>query len=685
MNTYYGVKVDVSSKQSYIFSSNRLKEVVGASKIIEFTTEILGRIIIENMKSRFPLAGLNQRKFTETFDWKDDNGMEKNVRGNVHVEGGGNSIYFFKESDQAQEFTKNFTRYVLNHFDGLEVILVTDIFEFDKDLAVEFYNRLENKINKKKNSLNRPLRKISNGIYDKCGNTGKPIGYEVLDYSDKRDGEFVSKLVSKESYHKKRFYDDLLMSRYNEFDFNRDNKDSDFYNIKKYMKLDKSIIKDKILWMRSYYTSNENYQLAKILPKYYEQKTLFSESEAHQISNIDLKTRLEYIDEIAGKNSKETYIGLTQLDGNGMGDMLCSVPGFFVKQLLIHLEKIDSETSGNMKYKNSIIECKSPKAYKDDLSDNAKAYIEDHNLYFLRFQEILSEEIQKTYETAFIQMVAEKFKEETSRVVPIIMAGDDISFWSAGPESIDLSIDYIRKVSNITEELEKLKVENNSDVKGLRVRVNERLAEEPKLRNDLKDKIERENMLFNYLTVSGATVITHLSYPISQVAKIASKLEKKAKEAGLKIKAKETKDNPYSGVYDWELVRGEYKESSNAQSTGKPYLVIDSKNFEFNKSAANLEKHLVQPIEDFYKAVKSIDIAENNKNTETIKLFRAFMDDENQAKLQTSKIFSSNKYDKDETQKNTKKELEKTGILYDAIELMGLKCDYSRLKQSNDK
>ncbi len=49
MKNYYIVKLDISSKQKYIYSSNRLQEIIGASKIIEFITEMLGRDVLLKM------------------------------------------------------------------------------------------------------------------------------------------------------------------------------------------------------------------------------------------------------------------------------------------------------------------------------------------------------------------------------------------------------------------------------------------------------------------------------------------------------------------------------------------------------------------------------------------------------------------------------------------------------------
>ena len=57
-NEYYIVKVDIGSKQKYIFRSNVLKEIIGASEVIKFVTEDLGDQILKYMNE-------NQEQFNK--------------------------------------------------------------------------------------------------------------------------------------------------------------------------------------------------------------------------------------------------------------------------------------------------------------------------------------------------------------------------------------------------------------------------------------------------------------------------------------------------------------------------------------------------------------------------------------------------------------------------------------------
>lgn len=710
MEKYFAVKVDVSGKQEYIFSSNRLKEVVGASKIIEFVTEILGRVIIEEMKSDEILKyGLNQRKFTEVFDWKNSKGEIESIRGNVHIEGGGNAIYIFTKKEQAKNFTKRFTKYVLEHFEGLDITVVTEDFNMREDLGLELYSRLDNAINIKKNSVRRPLRSFSFGMYDKCGNTGKPIGYEVSEISDENSKEYVSKLVSKESYQKRLFYDEVIMNRYensedynkiriDSLEFNKDEKIyDDFYRIKKYMDSDKkSEIKDKITWMRSYYVSKEGNTLSKIIPQYYDKKTLLNTKEVDKINDLVLETRLKNIENIAGDNTIASYIGLTQLDGNGIGNALRNMPYYFAQELRRGFESRDNSAEES-EYLKCIVNGRSVEVKGKFLGEVAKDLVEEHNKFFFKFQEVLSEEIQKVFETAFIKVLAKraekakKMKESNNidenhfklmkSIVPIIMAGDDISFWSSGEFCIPISTEYIKEISEFKEMEE---YENSNDLKS---NILKRLEKD----NSLSEKLTKTKTLeiyeeglksFKNMSVSGGTAITLISYPISQASKIAGKLESYSKGRGSEFDTSEM----YPSIYDWEIVRGEFSELGKRRYKNEKKCIVCNENnrickpnnenkcrpyvIKYDEQSEADFKEFTETVNELYK-IKKEDDPNNRKDskTSTVNKFREFMNDENQAKLTAYR-------------NNSKSD----GILYDAIEIWGLNCKFdNEIEQNKDE
>ncbi len=49
------VKIDIGSKQKYIFSSNRLKQIIGASEIIRYVTEGLAKEVLQSMNKEYKI------------------------------------------------------------------------------------------------------------------------------------------------------------------------------------------------------------------------------------------------------------------------------------------------------------------------------------------------------------------------------------------------------------------------------------------------------------------------------------------------------------------------------------------------------------------------------------------------------------------------------------------------------
>ena len=109
-NTYYLVKIDIGGKQKYIFSTNVLKDIIGASEIIRFITEELGREVLRYMKNLDEFNNVEVAEFDGT-------------KGNVLIEAGGNSVYIFEKREHAIEFNKLFSKFVLRYFDGIELLM----------------------------------------------------------------------------------------------------------------------------------------------------------------------------------------------------------------------------------------------------------------------------------------------------------------------------------------------------------------------------------------------------------------------------------------------------------------------------------------------------------------------------------------------------------------------------------
>lgn len=104
MSRVTAVLVDTISIQKYVYSSNRLKENIGASRIV---TNIYKESLEKSLK-----AALNHD--VELSEWmrKPDNVLiqSPDVDFEVGYIGGGNALLFFRDETTAKEFIKIWTR-----------------------------------------------------------------------------------------------------------------------------------------------------------------------------------------------------------------------------------------------------------------------------------------------------------------------------------------------------------------------------------------------------------------------------------------------------------------------------------------------------------------------------------------------------------------------------------------------
>lgn len=142
---------EISKKQQYIFSSNRLKENRGAS------------IIIEDISEKMPYD------FEE--DYKED----------LVYNGGGSSLYKFCSIDRARGFIKNISVKVLRDYPGVELFMVIEEYDKKKDKVTESIDNAYKKLAIKKNRRVNSGGQLSFGIERLCESTGFPASFKERD------------------------------------------------------------------------------------------------------------------------------------------------------------------------------------------------------------------------------------------------------------------------------------------------------------------------------------------------------------------------------------------------------------------------------------------------------------------------------------------------------------------------
>jgi hypothetical protein len=190
MSNYYGVLIDTTSIQQYVFSGNRLKENLGASFLVQ---EIFKSI----------LDGISVRYDKEGFI------------------GGGNALLFFKEKNVAKEFLKEWTRNLLIETPGLttavaiskEIINEKDL--NDKDKFPKFKKSLFRQLTENKNSFFPQVVLSSHGITADCRNTGYSVEnwIDSIEDSGYYSSVSTSKLIS-ESEAMKKLNDEFPVKNY---------------------------------------------------------------------------------------------------------------------------------------------------------------------------------------------------------------------------------------------------------------------------------------------------------------------------------------------------------------------------------------------------------------------------------------------------------------------------------------
>ena len=142
---------EVSKKQGYIFKTNKLKENIGASAIIEYITEDLPKEKLSEV------LGKDTKKIKEE---------------NVVNAGGGNSLFILDNEDDAKKFISLTTKTVLKDFPGVEFFMAYQKFDYDKDSIIDAIDEIYKKLNDKKSARASVFRKKSYGIEQNCVTTG---------------------------------------------------------------------------------------------------------------------------------------------------------------------------------------------------------------------------------------------------------------------------------------------------------------------------------------------------------------------------------------------------------------------------------------------------------------------------------------------------------------------------------
>lgn len=161
------VVVDTTQIQPYIFGSNRLRENVGASYLVDMAT---GDWAFQAVRDAAPIRNNIGPENT----LRDEASIEQGLQAEVLYAGGGNFVVLFDHIDKAKSFQTSLSRRVLEEAPGLQLVIAQQELDLHKD---ELRKRLEEvwrmlDVQKRKRVWPAPLLGLS--VTAACRSTGLP-------------------------------------------------------------------------------------------------------------------------------------------------------------------------------------------------------------------------------------------------------------------------------------------------------------------------------------------------------------------------------------------------------------------------------------------------------------------------------------------------------------------------------
>jgi hypothetical protein len=175
MTQYTLTVMDLTGIQSYIFGSNNLKHIVGASELVwQVTHNWIYETLVELGPTNINRAGeFHQPALTIEGD---------DLQSELVYTGGGNAVIIFQNKETARKFTQILTRIALQQAPGLELVVThqDDLIWNDGKLAEKVKAAFE-QLRQKKNHRSRSMPLLSLGVTADCQFTGHPATRELKD------------------------------------------------------------------------------------------------------------------------------------------------------------------------------------------------------------------------------------------------------------------------------------------------------------------------------------------------------------------------------------------------------------------------------------------------------------------------------------------------------------------------
>lgn len=197
MSQYTVTVIDTVGIQPYIFSSNRLRENIGASYLVErlgkeWLEESLKQVFGDQSRFHFP-------KSEEDFQQPSRIDQEEQLQAEVVYTAGGNSVLLFQEKQDAIKVLKELSWRLLNEAPGLNIAAAHQTFDWDDQgtLKATLDNLIQTEIEQCKNARQPSIPLLGLGVTASCMSTQLP----AIGMSDPNDEE-RSYRISREVFYK---------------------------------------------------------------------------------------------------------------------------------------------------------------------------------------------------------------------------------------------------------------------------------------------------------------------------------------------------------------------------------------------------------------------------------------------------------------------------------------------------
>lgn len=163
MSKYIATVIDTTGIQPYIFGSNRLRENIGGSYLVDRATD---EWVKWALRQRFGENVYISRTQPEKQIDRD------NLDAELVYTGGGNAVLLFKDRDCAVKFTRTLSEKVLKEAPGLKIVVAhSQPFEWGKKLSATI-DSLKKELERKKREYNPSVPLLGLGVSASCLSTG---------------------------------------------------------------------------------------------------------------------------------------------------------------------------------------------------------------------------------------------------------------------------------------------------------------------------------------------------------------------------------------------------------------------------------------------------------------------------------------------------------------------------------